>query len=321
MSQIEPFGKLVQDARRDDGYINATEWCKHFGYDLRNWKRFPETKAKLTELSERLKIEQSNPEVDTLGISHSVSKEVDYTVNTECVELRQSNSEVDTLKSTHSVSKEVDYTVNTECVELRQSNSEVDTLKSTHSVSKELIYTSGRGYRAVTWIHPVMAVHLASYLDPVFANYVAQVFIRYAVADPTLAADIASRQETTEGLDIINKAVQERYEFLKCKEASSYYIIRDAWGDKLYYNTLTGEIQLNGSPLELQFLKTKLLLELNVKVEREDAKQIVTALAVVNTYHLMDAANQQRFEPSFQIFNKYKNFVPTKERPTPPKLS
>ncbi|MEH1889551.1 MAG: hypothetical protein V7K92_08835 [Nostoc sp.] len=59
-----------------------------------------------------------------------------------------------------------------------------------------------------------MAVHLASYLDPVFGNYVAQVFIRYAAGDPTLAADIASRQNTVEGLDIINEAVQKRYSLI-----------------------------------------------------------------------------------------------------------
>ncbi|MHC5676627.1 KilA-N domain-containing protein [Nostoc sp.] len=283
MSQTEQFDKLVQDAQRDDDYINATKWCKHFGYDLRNWKRLPETKAKLTELSERLKIEQLNPEVDTLKIT-------------------QLNPEVDTLKIGHF-------------------NPEVDTLKITHSVSKELIYTSGKGYRAVTWVHPFMAVHLASYFDPDFANYVAQVFIRYAVADPTLAADIALRQETTEGLDIINKAVQERYEFLKSKLNRAYHRIQDAWGDKLHYSTLTGEIQLNGSPLELQSLKIKLDLELDIKVEYQDARQIVETLAIVNTYPLMDAANQQRFGKEHWLSIKRRNFVPTKECPTPPKLS
>ncbi|MEH1928819.1 KilA-N domain-containing protein [Nostoc sp.] len=285
MSEIEQFDKWVQDARRDDDYINATKWCKHFGYDLRNWKRLPETKARLMELSKRLKI------------THSVSKVLDYKDNTECV------------KITHSVSKKVDYTDDTEY------------LKISHSVSKELIYTSGKGYRAVTWIHPVMAVHLASYLDPAFANYVAETFIRYAKADPTLAADIASRQETTEGLDIINKAVQERYKFLKSKLMRAYYMVRDAWGDKLHYNTLTEEIELNGSPLELQSLKIKLDRELHVKVEHEDARSIVEILAVVNTYPLMDTANQQRFEPTFQGFKHIRHFVPTKECLKAPKIS
>ncbi|BAY10642.1 KilA-N domain-containing protein [Calothrix sp. NIES-2098] len=232
---------LVQDALRDDEYINATKWCKHFGTRLDNWKRLPETKAR----SEHLKATQLNAE-------------------------------------------------------------------------PWIVERVGKTWE--TWVHPIMAVHLASYLDPGFANYVAEIFIRYVKADPTLAADIASRQETTEGLDIINKAVQKRYEFLKSELAQSYYIIKDAWGDKLHYNTLTGEIQLNGSPLELQFLETKLKLELDVNVGRKDAERIVTTLAVVNTYPLMDAASQQIFGKKYWLEIKRRNFVPTKEYPTPPRL-
>ncbi|MHC5733208.1 MAG: hypothetical protein ACYTXY_56115, partial [Nostoc sp.] len=82
---------------------------------------------------------------------------------------------------------------------------------------------------------------------------------------------------------------------LKSKLNRAYHRIQDAWGDKLHYSTLTGEIQLNGSPLELQSLKIKLDLELDIKVEYQDARQIVETLAIVNTYPLMDAANQQRF--------------------------
>ncbi len=242
MSRIEQFSSLVQDAQRDDEYINATKWCKHFEYDLRIWKRLPETKARL----EDLKITESNAE-------------------------------------------------------------------------PWIVERVGKTW--VTWVHPIMAVHLASYLNPPFANYVAKTFIRYAKADPTLAADIASRQETTEGLDIINKAVQERYKFLKSKLMRAYYMVRDAWGDKLYYSTLTEEIQLNGSPLELQSLKIKFDRELHVKLENEDARQIVEILAIVNSYPLMDAANQQRFEPTFQGFRHIKHFVPTKECPKAPKIS
>ncbi|MEH2236140.1 KilA-N domain-containing protein [Nostoc sp.] len=128
MSQIEQFGKLVQDARRDDGYINATELCKHFGYRLDRWKQLPAVKARL----KHLKITEPTTE-------------------------------------------------------------------------PWIVQRVGKTW--VTWLHPIMAVHLASYLDPGFANYVAEIFVRYAVADPRLAADIASRQETTEGLDIISKAV------------------------------------------------------------------------------------------------------------------
>ncbi|BAY90791.1 MULTISPECIES: KilA-N domain-containing protein [unclassified Tolypothrix] len=241
MSQIERFDKLVQDARRNDDYINATRWCEHYGYRLGNWKQKTETKAKFEQLK------TANP-------------------NTE----------------------------------------------------PWIVERVGKTW--VTWVHPIMAIHLASYFEPNFANYVAEIFISYVTADPTLAADIASRQETTEGRDIMKKAVQERYEFLNSKLMRGYYIIRDAWGDKLHYNTFTGEIQLNGSPLDLESLKFKLDLELDLKVEREDTKRIVEILAVVNTYPLMDAANQQRFGEKYSHWLKRKNFVPTKEYPTPPKF-
>ncbi|MBN4002210.1 KilA-N domain-containing protein [Nostoc sp. LPT] len=133
MSQREQFDKLMQDARRDDGYINATEWCKRFGYDLRNWKRSRETKARL----ESLKTTESNAE-------------------------------------------------------------------------PWILERVGKTW--VTWVHPIMAVHLISYFDPAFNDYIAEIFVRYAADDPTLAADITSRQETIEGLNIINKVVYERYE-------------------------------------------------------------------------------------------------------------
>lgn len=138
-SNIEQFGNLVQDAQRDDEYINATKWCKHFGSRLDNWKQLPETKAR----SEQLKITESNAE-------------------------------------------------------------------------PWIVERVGKTW--VTWVHPIMVVHLASYLDPGFANYVAKTFIRYAKADPTLAADIASRQNTVEGLDIINEAVQKQYSLIFARD-------------------------------------------------------------------------------------------------------
>ncbi|MCC5599137.1 KilA-N domain-containing protein [Nostoc favosum] len=139
MSQIEQFSNLVQDAQRDDEYINATKWCKHFGSRLDKWKQLPETKAR----SEDLKITESNAE-------------------------------------------------------------------------PWIVERVGKTW--VTWVHPIMAVHLASYLDPAFANYVVKTFIRYAKADPTLAADIASRQNTVEGLDIINEAVQKQYSLIFARD-------------------------------------------------------------------------------------------------------
>jgi hypothetical protein len=190
MSQIDRFSNLVEYAQRGDGYINATKWCEVFGYDLRNWKRLPETKARLkalqaTELGER-----------------------NETLNTECVII------------THSVSKKSN---------VKNASNATESVIIAPLEEKKLIYSTGKGYGAVTWIHPIMAVHLASYLDPDFANYVAKVFVRYITADPTLAADIASRQETTKGLDIINEAVEKRYSFIEGRDWSFY----SAWSNKV----------------------------------------------------------------------------------------
>ncbi|MHC0064842.1 KilA-N domain-containing protein [Nostoc sp. UIC 10890] len=167
MSNIEQFGNLVQDARRDDDYINATKWCKHFEGRLDKWKRFPETKARF----EHLKNTQSNAE-------------------------------------------------------------------------PWIVERVGKTW--VTWVHPIMAVHLASYLDPAFANYVAKTFLRYAESDPTLAADIASRQNTVEGLDIINEAVQKQYSFIYKRDwicftnpiALDHFRKQPEWGEELSESNL-----------------------------------------------------------------------------------
>ncbi|MEH2047523.1 KilA-N domain-containing protein [Nostoc sp.] len=165
-SNIEQFGNLVQDAQRDDGYINATKWFKHFGHDLSNWKRLPETKAR----SEDLKITESNAE-------------------------------------------------------------------------PWIVEPIGKTW--VTWVHPIMVVHLASYLDPGFANYVAKIFIRYAKADPTLAADIASRQNTVEGLDIIDEAVQKQYSLIfgrdwlcETQRIRLDHFRETEWGEGLFESSL-----------------------------------------------------------------------------------
>ncbi|HLO83654.1 MAG TPA: KilA-N domain-containing protein, partial [Nostocaceae cyanobacterium] len=157
MSEIEKFNELVQNTRRDDDYVNATEWCKAFGYTVKQWKQLPEVKRRAKAL-ESVKILPSNFEGKKILLSNLEDEKI-------------------------------------------------------------LPWVVERvGKTWVTWVHPIMAVHLASYLDPAFANYVAEIFVRYVKADPHLAADIASRQETTEGLDIIDKAVKERYKFLEGRD-------------------------------------------------------------------------------------------------------
>lgn len=100
--------------------------------------------------------------------------------------------------------------------ELQTTKDRYTSLFNDKKISPWIVERVGKTW--VTWVHPIMAVHLASYLDPDFANYTAEIFVGYLKADPHLAANIASRQETTEGLDIINKAVQERYKFIQGRD-------------------------------------------------------------------------------------------------------
>ncbi|WP_161606867.1 KilA-N domain-containing protein [Fortiea contorta] len=96
---------------------------------------------------------------------------------------------------------------------LPETKAKLEHLKTTQSNAEPWI-VERVGKTWVTWVHPIMAVHLADYLDPAFANYAAQIVVRYATDDPTLAADIASRQNTVEGLDVINEAVQKQYSLI-----------------------------------------------------------------------------------------------------------
>ncbi|MEH2394128.1 MAG: hypothetical protein V7K21_21505 [Nostoc sp.] len=85
-----------------------------------------------------------------------------------------------------------------------------------------------------------------SYFDPAFNDHIAEIFVRYAADDPTLAADIASRQNTVEGLDIINEAVQKRYSFILRRDficltnpiALDHMRRQAEWGEKLSESNL-----------------------------------------------------------------------------------
>lgn len=49
---IPDFKSMIQTARRDDDYINASAWCKQYGKRITNYLRTKETKAFLKSLSE-----------------------------------------------------------------------------------------------------------------------------------------------------------------------------------------------------------------------------------------------------------------------------
>lgn len=129
------FTELVSSTQRADGFVNATKWCKEFGYRLADWKRLPETKKRAKALQEKL-FEFNGGKIPSL------------------------------------------------------------------------ITVEGSGRNATTWVHPIMAIHLAQYLSPEFANFVAEVFQRYLEADITLADDIVQRQDDPERVKWLKERIE-----------------------------------------------------------------------------------------------------------------
>lgn len=73
--------------------------------------------------------------------------------------------------------------------------------------------TEGKGRGSVTWIHPLLAIKLAEWLNPDFEVYVKETFERYLEADPDLAIDIVHRTKDKKSLSKIKASVdvQEKY--------------------------------------------------------------------------------------------------------------
>lgn len=73
----------------------------------------------------------------------------------------------------------------------------------------------GKGRGSKTWLHPIAAIHLAQYLSPEFANYVAETFKRYLEGDISLASEIVDRTEDLKGVEELSDRVQLKRNYLK----------------------------------------------------------------------------------------------------------
>jgi hypothetical protein len=73
-----------------------------------------------------------------------------------------------------------------------------------------IIIVSRKGGETITWVHPIMAVHLAQYLSPEFANFVAQTFKRYLEGDAGLAIEIIDRNNNPEDLKRIEQRIKTK---------------------------------------------------------------------------------------------------------------
>lgn len=74
----------------------------------------------------------------------------------------------------------------------------------------------GKGRNAQTYVHPLVAIKLAEWLDPDFEVYVKDTFKRFLEGDITLADEIIQRQTKTENIEWISERVEG-------KKARHYY--------------------------------------------------------------------------------------------------
>lgn len=63
-----------------------------------------------------------------------------------------------------------------------------------------------------------------------------------------------------------------------------YHAIDEFWGSKLRFNTLKQRVELDGEPLDLDFVRPTLCVELDIDIPKEEAVEIVLTLARKNSY-------------------------------------
>lgn len=63
-----------------------------------------------------------------------------------------------------------------------------------------------------------------------------------------------------------------------------YHAIEQFWGSKLRFNTLKQQVELDGEPLDLDFVRPTLCIELDIDIPKEEAVEIVLTLARKNSY-------------------------------------
>lgn len=84
----------------------------------------------------------------------------------------------------------------------------------------------------------------------------------------------------------INKAKRHSSgEQAKSKKKQAYILIKDRWADRLRYNSMLIECELDGEPLDLDTISLRIAIEFDIDLGNDTASQIVQMLAKERTYH------------------------------------
>ncbi len=86
--------------------------------------------------------------------------------------------------------------------------------------------TNNRSYFAKkgvgTWVHPLVAIHLAEWLSPEFSVYVKETFRRFVEGDPTLANEIIEKQTDEKVVQKIADRAHAHGQYLRSEFALNY---------------------------------------------------------------------------------------------------
>jgi len=74
-------------------------------------------------------------------------------------------------------------------------------------------------------------------------------------------------------------------EFEPCRRLKNIRLLQDHWGDRIRLNELTGNIELDAEPIEIDELPLAIAEEFNKAISKDEAAMIVTRMAKKNPYH------------------------------------
>jgi hypothetical protein len=77
-----------------------------------------------------------------------------------------------------------------------------------------------------TWVHPLVAIHLAEWLSPEFSVYVKETFRKFIEGDTELAKDIIGRQTDVDKVQDVVEYTKEHREYLRTHISVNYEIAK-----------------------------------------------------------------------------------------------
>lgn len=81
------------------------------------------------------------------------------------------------------------------------------------------------------------------------------------------------------------EASKEYHDFKESKHLKKMHLIERGWGDRLRFNEMLQRLELDGKHLRLDTIKTKIAVDFNIDINKEEAIDILFFLALDRGYH------------------------------------